>query len=407
MVSPPQTRPRPVLTSDGMPAASQWTLSTDAIHINHGSFGAVPVAAQARQRALRLQMEDNPTIWFQDQFVRIARARAEVADFLSTEESRTALVPNASAGVSTVYQNVPSARGMEIVTTNHAYGAVLEGARRLARRNDGHLRIVEIPLDADGNNVSTRIFAEVTSRTALIVLDQITSATARAFPIEKVAQRANELGIPLLVDGAHAAGILPNPVPDFSGFWVGNLHKFACAPRGTAALVALGPEQFPLYPLIDSWGYPHAFPDNFDHVGTQDTTGWMAARSAFDSIEECFGWDTFRTHARQLGDYAVDIITTALARETGESAVVDVGMPVDALRLIRLPGGLATDQDAAHALRRYLSRELKIETAITTFNGEGFLRLSIHLYNTAEDFEAVAERVVPELIRLSHSKRSL
>lgn len=390
-------------TPEGLPSMSDWTLTPSKVHLNHGSYGSVPRAAQQMQRRLKERMDGNPCTWFMGQSSMVATARMEVAEFLRVPAHDLALVHNASAGVSTVYNSLGFAPGAEIVTTNHAYGAVLEGALRVARRCGGRVRVADIPLDADAHEVCTLVLSEVTSRTALIVIDQITSATARAFPVEAIAQAAAVHGVPVLVDGAHAPGILGSPVPDFDGFWVGNLHKAACAPRGTAALVARGDLAGSLVPLIDSWGFPHTFPENFDHVGTQDVTSWMAARAAFDTIEERYGWDTFRSYAKELGDYGQALIEAAFTEATGEDAAVDVGMPVDPLRLVRLPAGLATTHEDSHAVRGYISEKLDIETAITTFGGHGFLRLSAHLYNSPTDYETFAEIAVPELVRLART----
>jgi isopenicillin-N epimerase len=392
-----------MMTPEGLPSMSDWTLTPSKVHLNHGSYGSVPRAAQAKQRELKARMDENPCTWFMGQSAMVAAARIEVAEILGVQAHDLALVHNASAGVSTVYNTLVFAPGAEIVTTDHAYGAVLEGAQRVVRRCGGRVRIADIPLDADAQTVCSLVMAEVTSRTALIVVDQITSATARSFPVEAIAAAAAAHGVPVLVDGAHAPGILKAPVPEFDGFWVGNLHKAACAPRGTAALVSRGALAGTLEPLIDSWGFPYSFPENFDHVGTQDVTSWMAARTAFDTIEERYGWETFRSYAKELGDYGQSVIGAAFAA-AGEDATVDVGMPVGPLRLIRLPKGLATTHEDSHAVRGYISEQLDIETAITTFGGNGFLRISAHLYNSPRDYEVFAEKAVPELIRLARTK---
>ncbi len=402
MASSCSTAPSALLTPEGQPALTDWSLSADKLHLNHGSFGAVPRAAQEHQLALKTRMEANPCTWFMGQSVALATTRQEIADFLGVAANDLALVPNASAGVSVVYNSLTFAAGAEIVTTNHAYGAVLEGARRVARECNGEVRVAVMPLEADAAKSAELIMAQVTERTALIVIDQTTSATARALPVLEIARAAKKLGIPLLVDGAHSPGAEAEPVPDFEGVWVGNLHKFACAPRGTAAVVARGPLRELLHPLIDSWGFPHAFPENFDHVGTQDVSPWMAAKTAFDTIETRYGWDAVRSYSCALADYGQSIIQDALTAKTGQDAAVDVGMQVGQLRLVRLPQGLATTHEDSHAVRAWISEVLNIETAITTFGGAGFLRLSTHVYNTARDYEYFAERAVPELFRLAH-----
>ena len=52
--------PRALTLPDGDPAAAAWTLSPNALHINHGSFGAVPRVAQVHQNALRAEMDADP-----------------------------------------------------------------------------------------------------------------------------------------------------------------------------------------------------------------------------------------------------------------------------------------------------------------------------------------------------------
>lgn len=392
-------RPEPLLTPSGASASSDWSLDPAVRHLNHGSFGAVPVAAQRSQQSYRSKMDANPCDWFMDLTPRVAAARARVADFLGSDPDATALVPNASAGASVVYSNVPAWTGMRIVTTDHTYGAVRMGAERLARRWNGTLVTVAIALEATADDAFAAIAAELTPGTGLVVLDHVTSATARELPAGRIAAEGRRLGIPVLVDAAHSPGIFAQPLAGIDAdFWIGNLHKFACAPRGTAAIVASGPHTQSLYPLIDSWGAPEAYPDRFDQQGTLDISSYLAAATSFDTVEEHYGWDAVRRYMTELGDYAQGVVTTALSETTGTDAAVDVGVPVAGLRLIRLPDGLVTTPDAAHDLRALIATRLGIETAITEWNGQGFLRLSIHAYNTAEDYEDFVERAVPFIV---------
>ncbi|CDR17570.1 selenocysteine lyase / isopenicillin Nepimerase [Streptomyces iranensis] len=176
--------PRPLLLADGRPADRAWTLDPAMRHLNHGSFGAVPLVAQERQKQLRVEMECSPVVWFPALPQRIADTRVEIADFLAVAADDLALVPNASAGISTVYAALDRRRSGEIVVTDHGYGAVTMGAERLARdRWDGGVRTARVPLDADEEQACEAVFAELSEATDLIVVDQITSATARRLPV--------------------------------------------------------------------------------------------------------------------------------------------------------------------------------------------------------------------------------
>ncbi|MBG6238820.1 isopenicillin-N epimerase [Mycetocola sp. CAN_C7] len=399
--------PAPLLLPDGGAAAGAWTLDESSVHINHGSFGAVPRVTQELQNALRAEMDAAPVAWFPALPSLVREARTRIAAFLDVDVDRTALVPNASAGASVVYSSLPVTRGLEIVVTDHGYGAVTMGAERLARRWGGTVRTAHIPLGATASEAHDAIVVEFSDRTALVVIDQITSPTARVLPVGSISAEAKRRGIPVLVDAAHVPGLYASPMDGIDcDFWVGNLHKFACAPRGTAALVARGDLADELYPLVDSWGAPYPYPDRFDTQGTLDQTSYLATPRSLDFIEETWGWDAARRYLSELADYAEHRIADAFGAVTGDDHLVDVGMPVNALRLVRLPAGIATTHPSADALRDRVVSELGVEGAFTSFDGIGYFRLSTHVYNTPTDFDIFAERCVPALLEWAREATS-
>ncbi|MGW7423880.1 aminotransferase class V-fold PLP-dependent enzyme [Streptomyces sp. NPDC054813] len=390
--------PHPLLLADGRPAADAWSLDPALTHLNHGSFGAVPLVAQERQAQLRAEMERAPVVWFPELPGRLAATRVELADFLRVDAGDLALVPNASAGASVVYNALARRRGGEIVVTDHGYGAVTMGAERLARRWGGRVRTARVPLGADEDEAYEAVAAEIGEATDLVVVDQITSATARRLPVERIGAEARRQGVPMLVDGAHAPGLLVAPLDGATyDFWTGNLHKWGCAPRGTAALVARGPLRDLLHPLIDSWGAEDPYPDRFDQQGTLDATSYLAAPTSLDFVERTWGWSAARRYMDGLADYAAHVVGAAFARLTGDDSRADVGMPVPGMRLVRLPDGLGRSRIDADALRDRVARELDVEAAFTSFGGIGYLRVSAHVYNTPADYEYFADKCVPVL----------
>ncbi|MFE2630325.1 aminotransferase class V-fold PLP-dependent enzyme [Streptomyces sp. NPDC059374] len=336
------TAPRPLLLADGTPAERAWSLDPDLKHLNHGSFGAVPLVAQERQELLRVEMERSPVVWFPALPERLAATRAQLAGFLRVDAGDLALVPNASAGASVVFAALTLRPGGEIIVTDHGYGAVTMGAERLARRFGGRVRTAHVPLDADEEQAYEAVTAAFTDATQLVVVDQITSATARLLPVERIGAEARRRGIPVLVDGAHAPGLLDAPLAGATyDFWTGNLHKWGCAPRGTAALVARGPLREKLYPLIDSWAAAEPFPDRFDQQGTIDATAYLAAPTALDFVERTWGWPAARRYMDELADYGARVIGAAFAGTAGADTAVDVGMPVPGQGVVRGPVGRA------------------------------------------------------------------
>lgn len=379
-------------------ASTAWSLAPAVRHLNHGSFGAVPRSVQRHQNALRATFDADPVRHFPDLPRRVGLARRELSAALGVAAEHTALVPNASAGASVVFANLPMEAGQEIVVTDHGYGAVVMGAERLARRAGASVRVARVPLGAGPEEACAAVLAELTPQTALVVLDQITSPTARLFPIGAITAGAHARGVPVLVDGAHAPGLIADPLADHDAdFWVGNLHKWMCAPRGTALLVARSEIRHDLYPLIDSWGAPEGFPDRFDHQGTQDLSAWLAAPASIKFIESGWGWEAARTRMTELADVAEERIAAAFGAITGQDHRVDVGMKINSMRLVRLPDGLLPEPAAAHDLQVRTLDELGVAAAYPHFDRTGYLRLSAHLYNTEDDYADFADRCVPAL----------
>lgn len=376
---------------DGRPARAAWPLSDDLLHLNHGSFGAAPSTALAAQDALRAEMNAAPVRWFAGLPARVAAARVPIAEFLGVSHDHLALVPNTSAGATAVLESIGVPAGGEILVTDHGYGAVVMGAERRAR-----IRRAHVPLDAGPEEAAAAVIECFTGRTALVVIDHVTSPTARLLPVAAISAAARERGIPVLVDGAHVPGLLDRPLHGLDcDYWVGNLHKFACAPPGAAVLIAR--DGTGLHPVIDSWGTPEPYPARFDVQGTLDATAQLAAPHALATIGRWWGWDRVRAYAHELASEAAALVAAAFTEITGEDHTVDVGMPAGPMRLVRLPGSLGAGAGQPDALRARVLRELDAECAFSTFGGQGYLRLSAHAYNTRADYESFAERCVPVL----------
>lgn len=407
-VNSPSAPPAPLRTRSGRAASALWTLDGSVRHLNHGSFGAVPAAATAAQRRWQDAMHASPVEFFAAAPERIGHARGAVAGFLGVAADEVAFVANASAAASAVWSSIELPPTSDIVVTEHGYGAVTAGARRAASRAGGTVTVAPVELHATPAEAVAAVMAACTARTSVLLIDQITSPTALRLPAAEIVRAARKRGITTVVDAAHAPLLEPRPVPDGAGrpdVWFGNLHKFGCAPPGSAVLLAREPLASRLFPLIDSWGWALPFPERFDHQGTIDSTSWLSAATAFGELENEFGWDRIRSYTTTLADWAAQVIARALAEQSDVAPLVTPELAIGPMRLVALPTGLAATNDDANALRDECLRRLRIETAFTSFRGRGYLRLSAHAYNSAEDYLDFVERAVPWLAEISGDGR--
>ncbi|MGW1452325.1 aminotransferase class V-fold PLP-dependent enzyme [Micromonospora sp. NPDC002411] len=370
-----------------------FSLDPAVSHLNHGSFGAVPVGVQRAQQRLRDEMEANPLRFFTQGLVdRIAHTRRHLAGFLGADPDGSALVGNTTTGVAVVLQSMGLQPGDEILSTDHGYGAVSLAIQRECRRTGAVSRVLPIPLAATDEQVVQIVRDGLRpGRTRLLVVDQLTSATAKLFPTAAIVGVAREHGVPVLVDAAHAPGMLPTTVASIGAdFWVGNLHKWAYAPRGTALLAVAPQWRDRIEPLVVSWEQESGFPARLEWQATLDYTPWLAAPAGLFTMRS-LGVDRVRAHNAALAAYGQRVVGDALGVPPAD--LPDPGGPGVSLRLIPLPAGMGTTIDAARALQARIGERLAAEVAVMSWNGRGWLRLTGQVYNTADEYERLATRL--------------
>ncbi|OJF10495.1 aminotransferase class V-fold PLP-dependent enzyme [Couchioplanes caeruleus] len=375
-----------------------FSLDAATAYLNHGSFGAVPISVQRAQQRLRDETERNPMAFFAPPGLtdRIVHTRRHVAQFLGADPEGSALVPNTTSGVSLVLQSVRLQPGDEVLLTDHGYGANALATRRQCRRDGATARTVALPVDAGDAEVVSRIRSALRpGRTKLLIVDQLTSPTAKVLPVREVVAAAREHDIPVLVDAAHVPGMLPVEVDRIGAdFWVGNLHKWAYAPRGTALLVVAQPWRRRMEPLVVSWEQEAGFPLCVEFHGTVDYTSWLSAPTGLFMLRT-LGVDTVRSHNAALAAYGQRVVGAALGLSPTD--LPDPGAAEASMRVLPLPPGVATTYPEAHALRQHIAEKLATEVAVNAWGGRGWLRLSAQVYNRAEEYDRFAQHL-PELL---------
>ncbi len=372
-----------------LPDASAWALDPDIAHLNHGGFGAAPSAVLARQQAWRDAMERNPTRFLVRELPALLDAvRAEVATFLGADAEGLVFTENATAGTQTVIAQVRLAAGDEVLVTDHCYPAVLAQLRRATQASGAVIRVAPVPIPpGDAAAVTEAVVSGLSDRTRLVALDQVASCSGLVFPVAQIAARCRARSVPVLVDGAHAAGMLPVDLGALGAdFWVGNLHKWVSAPKASAVLYAAPAWRDTLRPLVASYGIAGGYQAAFDWTGTRDPSAILAIPAALGFFGAA-GWQATRQHNYDLAREGAELV----AARIGTSSPGGDGLG-GSMRLIRLPEPLA--EADAKALENQLFERHGVVVPATSHNGWKYLRVSAQLYNTLSDYERLANGLV-------------
>ena len=383
--------------SFGRSMLAHWSLDPDVTYLNHGTVGVAPRRVLAAQQAIRDEMERQPSRFLlrdvsglvgmpRSEPTAMRRAAGAVASFIGAQSQDVVFVDNATTGVNAVLRSWPLEPGDEILVTDHNYGATARVAAFVARERRAHVRTATVPYPAyDPGRLVEAVSAAITSRTRIAVLDHISSESALIFPLAELTAACRARGVPVLVDGAHAPGVLHLDVPALGADWyVANLHKWAHAPRSCGFLWAHPSRQTGLHPAVISWGLDQGFLAEFDWVGTRDPSPWLAAPDGIAFLNE-LGMDAVQRYNHDLAWRAAERLSARWGTTLGVKEP-NIGFMVT----LPLPAALGNTPEAAARLRDALLFEDRIEIQIHASHSRLWARVSCQVYNEIGDIDQLA-----------------
>lgn len=399
----------PPQTSDAEPLGRHWRLEPGRIFVNHGSYGATPRRVSEYQTELQQQLEHSPSHFMAGLPARLQQARERLAEFLRARPEQLAWLTNTTSGVNAVLRSVLWRPGDQVVMTDHVYNACYNVVSFLQQRYGVEPVVVRLPypdsftVSRDSSTVCQSILAALTERTRLAMVCHVSSPTALIFPLEAMAEALHQRGVPLLVDGAHAPGMVALDLEHFGErgltYYVGNLHKWCCSPKGAAFLWAAKSAQTGLHPAVISHGWNSERPESrfqaeFDWCGTFDPTAWLAAPESLDLLAGLYpgGWEELRASCQARLLQGRRAVAAALAPQ-----------PLPDPSWLGQMASLEIPASDPEALYRTLYDEFGIDVWLSRWQRRTLLRISAAPYNTEDDYH----RLAAALLAVQHRKDPL
>jgi isopenicillin-N epimerase len=377
-----------------------WDLDGDVVFLNHGSFGACPVPVLEAQAEIRQRLERQPVRFLARELDELLDgARVRLAGVIGADPDDLAFVQNATTGVNTVLRSVALRPGDEILTTDHAYGACRNAMDWIAARRGARVvaAAVPFPLESD-EEVIDAVLGRVTGRTRLAVLDHVTSPTALVFPVSRLVKELRSSGVEVLVDGAHAPGMVALDVTALGAdYYAGNCHKWLCAPKGAGFLQVRRDHREGMTPLVIGHGLTALRPGRdrfrsmFDWVGTADPSPYLSVPAALDFLESLAPGGIAGVGAANRS------LVLAARRMLGGVLRVPEPAPegmIGSMSSLPLPDGEdpGVGWRAPDPLQDRLLRAYGIEVPVIAWPRppRRLLRISAHRYNAIGDYERLA-----------------
>ena len=346
--------------------------------------------AEAAREALRFR-ENSPAMpiaAFFDGPAAIRRAFAELIH--CAEPDRVALIPSVSYGIATVARNVDLRAGHNLVVTAEQFPSNYYAWAARCGEVGAELRVVARPEPGSRDTWGERLLAAVDADTAAVACAPVHWADGTPFDLLALRRRTDEVGAWLVVDGTQSVGALPLDVgavrPDAL---VCGAYKWLMGPYG-CGYAYYGPRMDGGRPLEENWinragsddfrgltRYTDAYRPLAQRYAVGEHANFLLAPMQLAALRQVLAW----------GPGAIQDYTAELWAATAE-AFARHGVPVPEQRAhhlvgLRLPPG-ADPEVLAKALTR---RGLHV-----SYRGDA-VRVSPHLYNTAEELAGVAEAI--------------
>jgi L-cysteine/cystine lyase len=200
-------------------------------YLNAGTNGPLPRAAAEAiiaEQLVDLAQGRGGEPYFSRALAMRDEVRGKLATQLGVEPAQVALTRSTTDGCNIVLAGLDLGPGDEIVTSDVEHFGLIgplhaSGARIVTAAEDG-------------------ILAAVTDETRLIAISHVSWVTGNSLQPERVKA---ETGLPILVDGAQSAGVIPVDASGFDYYAV-SCQKWLCGPDVTGALVVARPEELPV-----------------------------------------------------------------------------------------------------------------------------------------------------------------
>jgi isopenicillin-N epimerase len=394
--------------TDEADLSRHWTLDPSITFLNHGSFGACPLPVLDAQRRIREQMEREPVRFLTREAPSLlAGARQVLAEFVGASPDDLAFVPNATTGLNAVLRSLPLAAGDELLVTDHEYNASRNALDYVAARHGARVVVVSIPFPiASADSIFEAVLRSITSKTRLALLDHVSSHTALVLPIRELIGELESRGVPVLVDGAHAPGMLDLELDALApSYYAGNCHKWICAPKGAGFLWVREDRREGVRPAVISHGANAPVPRcerfraEFDWMGTSDPSAALAVPDAIHFLGSLLpgGWKEVRARNHALALEGRRLLTDALGVEEScpdEMIGSMAAIPLPASSHYPIPEDIHVF--GKNPLHDTLYREHRIEVPLLLdpAGKTRLVRVSAQLYNRREDYERLAEALL-------------
>jgi selenocysteine lyase/cysteine desulfurase len=356
------------------------------VYLNHAALSPLPKKTIEAVTAQMKDVAENGTLHYRQWGVVKERARKLAAGMIHARPEQVAFMRNTSDALSTVANGLRWREGENVVTFRGEFPSNVYPWLRLRQAHNVEVRFCE---ERDGRLDIDEMLGLIDSKTRIVAISLVQYASGFRADLERIGRAARLNDALLVVDVIQAMGALPiNVEAELIDAAAGACHKWLLAPEGVGLLYLSDRALERIRPTLVGWMSVPAPEDygNFEQGWARGALAWetgTAATALIHGLEASLtllqetGVERIAAHLERLTDYLCENLQSRdyriiSSRRAGEKSQIVC---------IEHQGDWSPMALYSH---------LKNQNIIAAPRGTR-LRISPHLYNTAEDIDALVE----------------
>lgn len=332
-----------------------------------------------------LKQKQRPyTITGQDYFKPVVELKKLFAQLVDVNDyNRIATIPSVSYGIATVTHNITLNKDEEIVVINEQFPSNIYSWQNLAEKYNATVKTV---VKNENENWNISILNTINHKTAVVAIGNIHWSNGSLFDLKAISKKAKEHNALLIIDGSQSVGALP--------FSVNQIKP--------DALICAGYKW-----LFGPYGCGYAYYGKYFDNGIPLEENW-ANRLNSDNFSGLTNYEpnykplANRYQVGESGNFIYVKMQIAALKQIIEwtpSAIQEYCKTISAKAVKQLKAlgcKIEDDKDRAHHLfgiqlpenidLEALKKDFANNNIFVSFRGN-YIRVSCHLFNTANDFE--------------------
>ncbi len=363
-----------------------YRLKPDYINLENGYYCVMPQSTESAyiEHLKEINYQGSwymRTVQFENKKVNASL----LAEMAGCSQEELVITRNTTESLDMIIQGQDWMPGDEAIMSMQDYGAMLNQFKMMEKRFGIICKELSIPNHPNDDDEIVNLYrSAITPKTKLLMVCHMVNITGQILPVRKICDMAHELGVLVMVDGAHAFGHFQFSINELNcDYYATSLHKWLSVPLGAGFLFVKKGKVSTVWPIFAEGEMDPNDILRLNHIGTHPAHTDLAIVNAINYHQKIGG---ARKEAR------LRFLQRYWTTQVRDLPRVEVNTPVESYRHCAI-GNVGIAQIPPNEFAKRLLDEFKIWTVAIDSPGVRGLRITPNVYTTTSELDTFVEAI--------------